>query len=86
MVRLTCPKCETRYTAERCGVTLPEPGRTKRATVVCITCKTQFDTLFEYVNEERITSAPGWWARNVMRRKPVVETSPVLRQTASVRG
>ena len=67
MVRIECPTCATSYTHERCGIVLPAPDQYVQATVVCVTCKTQFEVA---ITPAAQTTTPGWFARNIMRRTP----------------
>jgi hypothetical protein len=69
VLRLECPACATSYTAERCGVPALTAQQSARVTVICVMCKASFDV---EVTPKTRTETPGWWARTVLRRAPVV--------------
>ena len=67
---ITCPHCETSYTAARCGLVL-DAGQRAHADIACKLCGKKFAaTILPRV--VATAEQPGWWARVVMRQKPVV--------------
>jgi hypothetical protein len=86
MERIECPECATSYTLERLGLKMPtEAGKNLQVTVVCMVCKKQFDSRLESVLEGRVVDAPGWVARNILRRKPTVEMRTALKVQTTLR-
>jgi hypothetical protein len=76
---IQCPNCSTAYTADRCGVNIPE-NKNAIVTVVCVLCKGEFDVIVTWFPEQEAKPGspavvPGWWSRVVMR-KPIVPEIP----------
>lgn len=71
--RVECPHCATSYTLDRLGLAGANDARPITANVACPICKKTFALSVKPTVEQHIVSEPGWFARNVMRRKPVTE-------------
>lgn len=74
--RITCPHCQTTYSAARCGIA-DVRGKTL-ATIGCPVCHQAFDVVIVEGKAVTTVEQPGWFARVVLRRKPVttVEEMP----------
>ena len=66
-LRFECPACKTSYSAERCGIQPLRPEESGIVTIKCMVCGVEFNV---EVLPRLVTSAPGWWARTVLRRQP----------------
>lgn len=84
-MRVECPACATSYTLERLGLVAPDLGKVQKITVICMVCKTHFDARLETVAEDVTVETPGWMARTLLRRKPVVESRSALNIQTAVR-
>ena len=60
---MQCPHCETSYTSERCGVSLPprEQQKTLDVTIQCVLCGRAFDVRFK-------ANPIGTWVDRFLRR------------------
>lgn len=69
-MRIECPTCKTSYTEERCGVPPLKDNQSAKITVVCLVCKSEFDTS---ITPKIVVVQPGWWQRVVLRRPPTTK-------------
>lgn len=85
-LRIQCPNCATSYTADRCGIPRPDKAQQTIATVVCMVCRTQFDTVFTPVVDAVENYSPNWFARNIMRRKATFDLVESVSVAVKSRG